>query len=117
MGDDHAGFDDEFTGQFLWRINQWNVDRDGHDGEFFRPQHHHGAIIAAIMARRQFTEKFRMAGMRKTSRVKNRFGDGIGDDATRRSLRDTGDGAFDRLDDRRRIRRVRLASDGVCFMR
>ena len=61
------------------------------------------------MALGQFTEKFRVAGMPETGRIKHLLGDRIGDDGRGGAGPHERDGTFDRFDRRRRVARIGVA--------
>lgn len=94
-------------------IAQRDMDRRRHDGEFLRPQHHHGTICAAIMARGQRREKFRVAGMREAGGVEHMLGDRIGDERARLAANDEFHSALDRSDRCFRVRRIGRARDAA----
>ena len=81
--DNFARRDDQFARQAFGRVTERDMNCYRNDCEFLRPQHHHRAIVAAIMAMREFGQKFRVPGMFEAGFIENRFRDRIGDDGAR----------------------------------
>ena len=102
IGEAEAGFqsrvhdascrDDQVGRQLRDRIAQRKMDRHGHDDEGRGPQHHHRLRRMAV-GRREFGEKFGMAGMPESGAVEHALGNRIGDNRARPS----GDDIADRL--------------------
>ena len=100
-GDDARGRDDELPRQTAAEASaQRDVDRDRHDGERRRPDHHHRLRLAAPIAFSELAEKFGVAGKLEAGGVERRLGDRIGDDGARCAGLYRSDGAFDRFDRR-----------------
>ena len=82
---DHPrGLNKEVDCQRLRRLGKRDVDRDWHDRERLRPDHHHRECRSAPGAG-QFTEIFCVPGKPETSFVKRRLGDRVGDDSARQA--------------------------------
>ena len=104
--DDAAGLDQQLAGQQPGNLGQRDMDRHRHDREFRSPQHHHRPRRDAEITQREFAQKFGMAGMFKSRRVKRLLGNRIGDDRPRLISRDKFHREFDRADRQRRVERV-----------
>ena len=72
---------DQFAGELRDGVTQRKMDGHGHDGEGRRPQHHH-RLRRMAAARREFGEKFGVAGMPESGAVQHTLGDRIGDDGS-----------------------------------
>ena len=105
MGEAEAGFqfrghdprrrDDQVARQLRDGVAQRKMDGHGHHGEGRGPQHHH-RLRRMAAGRREFGEKFGMAGMPESGAVEHALGNRIGDDRAGPS----GDDIADRLADR-----------------
>ena len=107
---------DEVAGQPRRDLDQRDVDRDRHDREQRRPDHHDGVDRRAPSLRER-AEIFGMAGKGEAGFIEGLLGDRVGHDRARGAGSDISDRALDQFDRRGGEAGVRLAGTrvgGVC---